>query len=326
MSAAPTPERIVDIAIGYMGAKQLFAAARTGIFRELAAGERSMEQLAAGTGLSEQTARILADGMNALGLLDRHDGRYRLAPDAAEFLSGEGETDLHPFLAFLNEISFGHWSQFDATVDTAEPGDLRMDEGRWATFMAGVMRYNALHAAMLARGFDFAPYRDMLDFGGLSPAFAIGAMRANPELSVRFAFAPDFTDGITGALESAGLSGRARIDPAPTDTADPGGAHDIVMLNHVIHRFSAEQNRAILGRARAAAQDGATLLLLDFLLDDDERQRGIDALHAAEYLVIDGTVVYPAAEVFGWLRETGWQPREVLELPGSPRVIVAAAG
>ncbi|KAA5838415.1 methyltransferase [Saccharopolyspora hirsuta] len=325
MSAPPTPDRIVDIAIGYMGAKQLFAAARTGIFRELAAGEHTIDKLADATGLSERTARILADSMNALGLLDRRDGTYRLAPDAAEYLSGSGEVDLHPFLRFLNEISFEQWSQFDATADSAEPGELRMDEQRWATFLAGVMRYNALHAAMLTRSFDFAPYRDMLDFGGLSPAFAIGAMRANPELSVRFAFAPESTEVIAEALESAGLTGRARIDPVPTEAADPGGAHDIVMLNHVIHRFAPEQNRAILGRARAAAEDGATLLLLDFLLDDDERQRGIDALHAAEYLVIDGTVVYPAAEVHRWLRETGWQQREVLALPGSPRVIVADA-
>ncbi len=96
------------------------------------------------------------------------------------------------------------------------------------------------------------------------------------------------------------------------------------MINHVIHRFTAEQNRVILANARAAARAGATLLLLDFLLDDDERQRPIDALHAGEYLVIDGTVVYPESEVTAWLTAAGWRQREVLALPGSP-VIVAEA-
>ena len=323
--AAPIPDRIVDIAIGYMGAKQLFAASRIGLFRALADGPQTSAELAGATGVSEQMARILADAMNAQGLLDRADGRYSLAADAREYLGGQGTTDLAPFLTFLNEISYGHWLQFDTTVDTTKPGDLQMDDARWATFMAGVMRYNALHASMLAREFDFTPYKSMVDLGGLSPEFAIGAMKANPDLAVRFVFAPMATQGITDALAAAGFTDRATVEPAETETAAPGGEHDIVMVNHVIHRFTPEQNRVILANARAAAGPGATLLLLDFFLDDDERQRPIDALHAGEYFVIDGTVVYPEAQVRAWLAETGWQARSVLALPGSPRVLVAHA-
>ncbi|WP_340556148.1 methyltransferase family protein [Streptomyces sp. GSL17-111] len=320
-----TPDRIVDIAIGYMGAKQLFAAARTGVFRALAEGERDVTALAKATGVSEQMVRVLADAMNGLGLLERRDGRYGLAPDAAAYLGGDGDLDLHPFLAFLNEISYGHWLQFDATVDATKPGELEMNEERWKAFMAGVMRYNALHAAMLARAFDFGPYRDLLDLGGLSPEFALHALRANPALSARFVFDPASTDSLNQALDAAGLAGRATIEPAPTETARPGGEHDLVMVNHVIHRFTAEQNRAILAGARDAARTGATLLLLDFLLDDDDRQRSIDALHAGEYFVIDGTVVYPESEVTAWLEASGWRRREVIALPGSPRVVVAEA-
>ncbi|SER11704.1 methyltransferase family protein [Actinokineospora terrae] len=322
---APTPDRIVDIAIGYMGAKQLFAASRIGLFPALADGPRTAAELAETTGVSERMVRILADAMNGKGLLDRVDGKYSLADDSAAFLAGSGDTDLAPFLTFLNDISYGHWLQFDKSVDTTTPGELQMDEARWGTFMAGVMRYNALHAAMLARGFDFTPYKSMLDLGGLSPEFALGALRANAELTVKFVFAPDFEQAIVDAVAAAGFADRASVEPAPTETAAPGGDHDIVMVNHVIHRFTAEQNQAILANARAAASDGATLLLLDFFLDDDERQRAIDGLHAGEYFVIDGTVVYPEAEVRGWLAATGWAAREVIALPGSPRVLVAHA-
>ncbi|MEU5692807.1 methyltransferase dimerization domain-containing protein [Actinosynnema sp. NPDC020468] len=322
----PVPDRIVDIAIGYMGAKQLFAASRVGLFTALADGPRTVAEIASTTGVSEKITRILADAMNAKGLLDREDGRYSLAPDAAEFLGGAGGgVDLAPFLGFLNEISYGHWLQFDKTVDTTTPGDLQMDDARWGTFMAGVMQYNALHASQLARGFDFTPYKSMLDLGGLSPDFAIGALKANPDLTVKFVFTDMSTQGITDALAANGYTDRATIEPEPTETAAPGGDHDIVMVNHVIHRFTAEQNQAILANARAAAADGATLLLLDFFLDDDERQRPIDALHAGEYFVIDGTVVYPESEVRSWLDATGWRAREVLSLPGSPRVLVADA-
>lgn len=328
MSTTPiptTPDRIVQIATGYMAAKQLFAASRVGLFRALAGGERPLAELAEAVGVDEQMTRILADAMNGAGLLERRDGRYSLAPDAADYLAGAGRLDLGPFLTFLDQISYEHWLQFDTTIDTATPGNLKMDDSRWSTFMNGVMTYNALHAAMLADNFDFGPYRRMLDLGGLSPEFAIAALRANHELSVRFVFAPDSTGHLTQALATANLSERATIQPAETTAAKPDGSHDIIMLNHVIHRFSAVENRAILANTRSAAADGATLLLLDFFLDEDERQRPIDARHAGEYFVIDGTVVWPQAEVGDWLRDAGWQLRDVLTLPGSPRVLVATA-
>ncbi|MFC6354708.1 methyltransferase [Luethyella okanaganae] len=325
-AAITTPERIVDIAIGYMGAKQLFAASRIGLFAAIADGARTVDEIAAATSVTPRMARILSDAMASLGLLNRRDGRYELTADAAAYLSGaNAELDLGPFLAFLNEVSYGHWLQFDATVDTTEPGELGMDEGRWATFMAGVMTYNELHASMLARHFDFSPYRDALDLGGLSPAFAIEGMKANPELSTRFVFAPDFTASVEEAVAQAGLGDRAIVEGAETETAAPGGEHDLVLVNHVIHRFDDAQNRVILANARAAARTGARLVLLDFFLDDDARQRSIDALHAGEYLVIDGTVVYPESTVREWLAGTGWKPVDKVALPGSPRILIAEA-
>jgi hypothetical protein len=92
----------------------------------------------------------------------------------------------------------------------------------------------------------------------------------------------------------------------------------------VIHRYDVEANKAILRVARNAAEDAARLLVLDFLLDPADG-RLLDPLLAGEYLVVDGTVVYPEAEVRGWLEETGWRWLETRALPGSPRVLIAEA-
>lgn len=322
-----SPEKILEIATGYMAAKQLFAASRLGLFHALEAGPLEVPALAAAAGTSERMTRILADSMNSLGLLERSAGAYRLSADARAYLVGDGsEIDLAPFLGFLNSISQPHWTTyFDGTVETTEPGDLDLSPERLPVFMSGVMTYNALHASQLARVFDFAPYRDMLDFGGLSSAFAVEAMTAVPELKTTFVFDPAMLEFVTEHLERSGLADRSTVVAAETATAQPQGRHDLVMLNHVIHRFDADQNEAILRSARAAAADGARLILLDFFLDDDDRQRALDALHAAEYLVIDGTVVYPEAQVRGWMERTGWRPLETRALPGSPRIILAEA-
>jgi acetyl esterase/lipase len=321
-----TPEKIVSIATGYMGAKQLFAASRVGLFKALADGALDVYGLAAATGLSRRMVRILADSMAALGLLERAAGRYTLSADAAAYLVGpRSDVDLAPFLGFLNEISYGHWLQFDKTVDTTLPGELSFADGRWDTFIGGVMAYNALHAQMLSRQAVFEGRHKLLDFGGLAPDFSIAAMQAQPALQTTFVYDPDFLEAIQAKVGQAGLAARSRFIGAKTDVAQPEGRFDLVMVNHVIHRFTAEQNIEILRRARQAAAPNARLLLLDFFLDDDPQQRALDALHAAEYLVIDGTVVYPEAEVRYWLQAAGWSVSDRLALPGSPRVLVADA-
>jgi Dimerisation domain/O-methyltransferase domain len=324
---AASPETILEVATGYMAAKQLFAASRIGLFQALDAGPLDVAGLASEIGASRRMTRILADSMNSLGLLEREDGTYRLTADARAYLVGSSsEVDLAPFLGFLNNISQPHWTDyFDGTVDTTEPGDLDLSDERLPVFMGGVMTYNALHATQLAQVFDFTGYRDMLDFGGLSSAFAIEAMKTAPELKTTFVFDQAMIESVTDNIAASGLGGRSRVIGAPTATAVPEGGHDLVMVNHVIHRFDAAQNESILRRARGAAFDGARLILLDFFLDDDDRQRALDALHAAEYLVIDGTTVYPEAEVREWMRRAGWRPLETLALPGSPRIIVAEA-
>ncbi|UOX93232.1 methyltransferase domain-containing protein [Amycolatopsis sp. FBCC-B4732] len=305
-----------------MAAQQLFAANRIGLFPALAAGPLAAGELAERTGRPEKTVRILGDALAALGLLSRVDGRYGLTPDTAAYLGGEG-LDLAPFLTFLEAISYPHWQQFPHTTDTGEPGELDLGGDRWDTFLGGVMAYNALHARMLAGEFDFTGCKNLLDLGGLSAEFALQALRANDVLRATFVYDPRSVPSVTEAV--AEFADRTTVVGAATPEAEPAGEFDLVMVNHVVHRFSAEENQAILRHARAAAAPGARLLLLDFFLDDDPSPRALDALHAGEYLVIDGTVVYPEADVRGWLADAGWRPVDRLTLPGSPRVLVAEA-
>ncbi|MFC0866117.1 methyltransferase [Sphaerimonospora cavernae] len=320
------PERILAVATGYMAAKQLFAASENGVFAALAQGPAGVADLAARTGLPERTARILADAMSGLGLLTRTDGVYANSPTVARYLAGSGDdVDLRPFLAFLDAISYPHWLAFGETARTAKPGDLDLGGDRMGVFMNGVMTYNALHAKMLAENYDFSRHQRALDLGGLSAAFLTEAMTAAPGLQGTFFTGEFMIEGAKSAIEAAGLADRFEVVAGDPVTDETPTGFDLVLLEHVAHRYDAEQNRRIIERARTAATPGATLILLDFFLDSDEEQRTIDALHAAEYLVIDGTVVYPEDEVRGWLRDAGWEPVETRALPGSPRVIIAEA-
>src|SRR6187401_2620905 len=105
-SSAVNPEPIMRLASGFMVAKHLFAASELGLFEALAESPATIDALAARTGLTRRAARISADAMVALGLLERTDDTYRNGEVAATFLAGRTPADLRPFLRFWDRISY----------------------------------------------------------------------------------------------------------------------------------------------------------------------------------------------------------------------------
>ncbi|MGW5051608.1 methyltransferase [Actinokineospora sp. NPDC004072] len=314
----PTP--LVAAATGFMAAKQLFAASELGVFTALPG---TAAEVAERTGLPERSARILADAMVGLGLVEFADGRYANTEVTAAYLAGGDGLDLRPWLAFWDSLSYPHWQHYTESMRTAKPGPFNLDESTLGRFMAGVQTYNSLHAKMLAENYDFSAHRAVLDLGGLSTAFLAEAAARAPQLRGSFVSTAEFLSMVSGSVPAA-VADRISFHEADPLTDEIPGHYDAVLLEHVIHRFDAEQNKTFFRAARKVVDPGATLLVLDFLLDAADGRR-LDPVLAGEYLVIDGTVVYPEAEVAGWLAGTGWRLLEVRPLPGSPRVVVAEA-
>ncbi|WP_216216572.1 methyltransferase [Amycolatopsis aidingensis] len=318
------PGPILHAATGFMAAKQLFTASEHGLFAALAQRPLNSAELAEELELPERSVRILADAMVGLRLVEWAEGRYRNSAAADAYLSGRGEgPDLRRFLTFWDRLSFPHWQSYAGAVRTAAPVPFDLNGEAGEVFLSGVQAYNSLHAVLLAEHYDFGGHRRMLDLAGLTPAFLTEAAARNPALHGSFVATGDLLEA---ARKAASRGGGERIEFHDADVLiDPiPGGYDLVLLEHVAHRYDAEQNRLILAKARRAAETGARLLLLDFLLDPAEGRR-LDPLFAGEYLVVDGTVVYPESEVRDWLAATGWSWLETRALPGSPRVMIAEA-
>ncbi len=77
------PEPIIQVASGYMAAKQLFVAVEIGLFERLAGGPATLDELAQCTRIPRRTLRIITDAMVSLGLLERTGDRYRNSAAAA---------------------------------------------------------------------------------------------------------------------------------------------------------------------------------------------------------------------------------------------------
>jgi hypothetical protein len=321
------PDGIFQLALGFMAAKHLFVASEIDLFGQLACRPATLEELAARTGIPRRTARISADAMVALGLVERSGNRYRNTPIAATYLSGQGTADLRPLLRFWNRISYPVWANFEAAIRSGDAPNRQgggFSEEDQRIFSEGVGAFTAGQAEALVDGYNFGRHRRLLDLGGGIGSLLIAVLDRHVglqgtlfELPGAAAAAREYLDRQPAATRIDVMEGDFLIDPIPA-------GHDAVIMANVVHVLSPEHNREIFRRMRAAAPPGARMLIVDMLTDPTHTQPVFAALASGEFLLMAGEGdVYSVEELSGWLRDSGWCPLEHRVLTGPTSLLVA---
>lgn len=328
MNPNVTPEPLMKIAAGFMAAKHLFAANEIGLFAAISAEWTSAEEISERTKVPLRTARISADAMAALGLIEKEGNRYRNGEVAQTFLAGRTPADLRPFLTFWDRISYPKWESLATCLRTGEaaPHDApTTEEAR--IFSEGVAAITGGAAMALPATYDFSRHRRLLDLGGGTGSLLAAVLAKNAAMSGTLMELPDAAAVARTFLPSKpGLNGRAEIiagdflkDPIP-----PG--HDVVLVANVVHCLSPESNIDLFARTRAAVEKGARMLLVDFWLEPSHTAPLFPALMSGEFLVTTGEgQSYSAEEASGWLARASWKVIERKPLAGPQGLLVAEA-
>lgn len=153
------PQPILQLASGFMAAKHLFAASELGLFEALADSPTTIDGLAARSGLTRRAARISADAMVALGMLEREGDVYRNSEPAAAFLSGPGPADLRPLLRFWDRVSYPAWIDLAEALGRGPSREIfDLEEEQQELISAGIEAIQVGTAAALATSFDFSAH------------------------------------------------------------------------------------------------------------------------------------------------------------------------
>lgn len=322
-----SPEPIMRLASGFMAAKHLFAANELGIFEALADSPVTLDALAARTGLTRRAARISADAMVALGLLERDGDTYRNGKTAAVFLTGRTPADLRPFLRFWDKISYPAWM---GLADALGSGPAReifdLDDELQQVASAGIEAVLAGPARALPATFDFSSHRRLLDVAGGTGSWTIAVAQCNPNLEATIFELPAVVPLARERIAEAELASRVTVEVGDVMTGELPPGYDVFLVANLIHYWSPEDNRALLERLRRAAGAGSRLLLADFWTNATHTEPLHAALMAGEFAahLRDGDV-YSVDEVREWLPETGWRFVEHAPLAGPQSLIVAEA-
>src|SRR5438093_816572 len=103
MSAEVTPDRILQLGLGFWGPKTLLSAVELGVFTELARGPADRATLTARLGLHPRAACDFLDALVALGLLTRDGGRYANTPETDHFLDRAKPSYIGGLLEMTND-------------------------------------------------------------------------------------------------------------------------------------------------------------------------------------------------------------------------------
>ena len=231
-----TPELIMRLGTSLMATKHLIAAVEVGVFEALGDAALDLDALAARIDIPRRTARICADAMVALDLLERNGPLYRNSAAADAFLSGRGPRDLRPFLRSMDR-NYRMWAEFaDAIRAGRGPGLItRLDPEAQRVFSAGVESVTAGSAAALAGSYDFDQHRRLLDLGGGTGSFLVPILERHPDIECGLFELPSVVALARENLKAYKSGSRVRFyegdllrDQLPT-------GYDAFLLANVVH-------------------------------------------------------------------------------------------
>lgn len=325
----PAPDGVLRLINGYWATSVLGAAAAHSLFTHLDGGADTAAELAGRAGISERGAQTLLDGLVGVGLVELHRDRYRNTAEASAYLV-EGRPAC---LSSFAQLKVKHMGALAGLADVVRAGGPVSevatevaDNPHWQEVVPAIAAQSVPAAAIAAEvlGLAGAGAVSILDVGGGSGIYSALWLEANQAArSTQIDWGP--VNAIARRLlEERGMADRFTCIDGDFHTTSFGtAAYDIALYSHIAHQEGPQDNIAIFARLRQALRPGGTLVVCDYVVDDDRSGPAFPLIFASEMLLKSkqgGT--WRRADYHDWLVKAGFG--EVSFHPAPPATLVIA--
>ena len=312
-----SPDRIMELGLGFWGSKTLLSAVELGLFTTLAAGPLDGETLRNRLGVHERGARDFFDALVALGMLERRDGRYLNTPETNYYLDRNKAAYVGGLLRLANERFYSTWGSLTEALKTGEPQsgiragedifDVAYADTAAITQYARAMTGASLHVAkLLAQRFPWADHQTFIDIGAAEGGVPVAIAKAHPHLTGGGFDLPPVRPVFDAYVQQHGLGDRLRFY-AGDFFKMPLPSADVLVMGHILHDWNLELKRQLLAKARTALPRGGVLIVYDQMIDDARRKNAAGLLMSLNMLVrTRGGYDYAGADCIAWMREAGF--------------------
>jgi ubiquinone/menaquinone biosynthesis C-methylase UbiE len=164
----------------------------------------------------------------------------------------------------------------------------------------------------------------VLDIGTGSGVWGIGLAQQSPQVTVTAQDLPDVLDVTRQMAARFGLGDRFSYLPGDFHSMDFGTGYDVVTFGHILHMESIEQNRQLLKKAAAALASKGTVVISEFLVNQDRSGPPMGLIFAVNMLAhTENGDAFSFEEISAWLQEAGFVNTRKIE-PGGPVALLLA--
>ncbi|MET9256561.1 methyltransferase [Streptomyces sp. NPDC048182] len=326
----PTSDRIMRMINGYWATGVLGTAASYDLFTHLEDGAGTAGELARRAGIAVRGAQALLDGLVALELIELSGGRYRNTPEASAFLVAGRPMSLAAFA----QVKMGHLGSLAALPDVVRTGgpvtDAEVevaDNPHWENLVQAIAAQAVPVAHTVADALRLADAGkvSILDIGGGSGICSALWLALNPDAhATQVDWAP-VNQIARRLLADQGVGSRVEHVDGDFHTADFGnGEHDIVMYSNIAHQEAPEDNQAVFTRIRRALRPGGTLVVSDYITDDDRSGPPFALTFSSEMLLKSRHgASWRRGDYEAWLTAAGFTDIRYLDTPSPTTVVLA---
>lgn len=220
----------------------------------------------------------LLDACVGLGLLDKDGDEYRNTAVADEYLRRSSPRTLAGYVLYSNSALYPMWANLeDAVIEGTNrwtqtfggEGSLfthffKTEESK-REFLTGMHGFGMLTSAKVAAAFDLARFRRFADLGGATGHLALAVKERYPGMTAILFDLP-------GVIEFARERVGDRVELVAGDFfSDELPAADLFAVGRILHDWSEDKIRKLLGRIYAALPPDGGLLIGEKLLQEDRR-------------------------------------------------------
>ena len=327
-----SPDKVIQLAIGFFASKTLLSANELGVFTELAKGPLDLESLRERFGLHERGAQDFFDALVALGMLERENGLYSNTAETGEFLDRAKPTYIGGLLDMFNSRLYGFWGSLTEALKTGKPQNeaksgsnifdaVYSDPALMRRFLSAMTGLSVVAGRTLAAKFPWKQYGTFVDVGCAQGAVPVQLSLAHPHLVGAGYDIPPVKPVFEEYVESFGLAKRVAFrsgdffkEPLPTA--------DVLIMGHILHDWNLEEKRLLLAKAYEALPKGGALIVHEMLIDDQRRQPS--GLLASLNMLIEtpGGFDFTGAECRGWMLAAGFRETRVEPLSNWDGMVV----
>ncbi len=312
-STEPTPEKVMQMITGGWATAILGSASRHGIFNALEEGALDAAGVAKKAGVSERGAQAVLDGLAGLGLVTLSNGRYQNTAEASAFLV-KGKPSYFGGMADVMASSLTEWATLPEAVKTGMPSAKTTaempDNDFWHALVPAIASLSYPVAQMAAERLNIAGAGPVtwLDVGGGSGVWSAVWLGANKQAK-GFQLDWPVVNGIAkDFVAKFGVVDRFQTIDGDFHTVDFGTAkYDYAIYGHIAHQEAPADNVAIFRKFREAIKPGGTLVINDFILDDQRSGHPFAMMFSSQMLLVSkGGNAWRESDYRAWLTEAGF--------------------